>query len=172
MRQANSRRAWPIYLFGAVGRGKSFAAALAYVRCRGTVTLLPYCDLINMSIRVEKDGEVSRMLDNGQCIEFTPGQWWRWLSDVGLLIVDEIGTGMQHEWRAEMLWKVLEVRKDKPLIMTANLTPDGIKKHFDDARIHSRISAGTLIEVVGIDQRRIGLTERVQKIDVSTRESA
>jgi DNA replication protein DnaC len=167
MRQAFKDRISPIYLFGSVGLGKSFAAAMVYARWLGpTVTFLPYADLINLSIRAERDGSISRILGNGQSVDLTAPQWWKWLTDVGLLIVDEIGTGMSHEWRREMLWKVLEIRKGKPLLMTGNLSLGGLLEQFD-ARIQSRIVAGMVIELVGTDQRLVGAKGRIHRVEVN-----
>jgi DNA replication protein DnaC len=166
MRQAFAERMTPIYLFGSVGLGKSFAAAMVYANWHGpSVTFLAYADLINLSIRAERDGAVSRTLQSGQAVDMTAGQWWKWLTDVGLLIVDEIGTGMSHEWRREMLWKVLEFRKGRPLLLTGNLSPGGLLDQFD-ARIQSRILAGAVIELVGSDKRLTGLKQRIHRVEV------
>lgn len=164
MRTVNDRGAWPLYLFGPVGRGKSFSAALVYVRWTGSAMFLTYSDLIALSIRADKEGTVSRTLPGGQIVEYAAGGWWKWLADVQLLVVDEIGTGMAHEWRCEMLWKCLELRKQKPLILTGNLSLEGIGQQFD-ARIKSRILAGTAIELAGVDQRAIGLKDRIGRIE-------
>lgn len=167
MRLAFAAEEMPLYLHGAVGLGKSFAAALVYSMWQGpSVTFIPYCDLISLSIRAEKEGSISRVIAEGDTVDMTAAQWWKWLAEVGLLIVDEIGTGMSHEWRTEMLWKVLEVRKKRPLILTGNLPIGGIQEQFGD-RIRSRISEGTLIELVGQDQRIEGIRDRFHRIEIS-----
>lgn len=166
MRAGFADKAFPIYLSGTVGLGKSFAAAMVYTRWQGpSVTFLSYADLIGLSIRADKDGSISRIIGSGQMVDLTAAQWWKWLTDVSLLIVDEIGTGMAHEWRREMLWKVLEIRKGKPLLITGNLSSKGLTEQFD-ARIQSRIMAGTFIELVGSDKRLEGLRGRVHRIEV------
>lgn len=124
-----------------------------------------YCDLINTAIEAEKYGEVSRTLENGQVIDLTKGQWWNWLASVNLLIVDEIGTGLVNEWRVEMLWRILECRAGKPLLLTGNIGLNTIGEQFDE-RIQSRIVDGSPIEVVGHDLRRIGLERRVRRVKV------
>lgn len=166
MRQAFAEKLYPVYLSGTVGLGKSFAAAMVYTRWHGpSVTFLSYADLIGLSIRADKDGGISRITNSGQMVDLTAAQWWKWLADVSLLIVDEIGTGMAHEWRREMLWKVLEIRKGKPLLITGNLAAKGLLEQFD-ARIQSRILAGTFIELVGNDKRLEGVRGRVHRIEV------
>lgn len=165
MRDSFQAGAFPVYLAGAVGCGKSFTAALVYARWTGSVSMFRYCDLISDAITAEKYGEIIRTNDDGQAIEMTRGQWWRWLENVGLLIIDEIGTGMSHEWRKEMLWNVLEIRKGRPLLMTGNILLNAIGEQFD-ARIQSRLIEGTIIEVAGPDRRREGVQHRMHRVQV------
>lgn len=165
LKSAFAEKRFPIYLAGPVGVGKSFAAALVYARINCTVSMAYYCDLINTAIEVEKTGEINRTLDSGQIVEMTKGQWWKWLENLGLLIVDEIGTGNVNEWRVEMLWRLLEIRKHKPLLMTGNILLNAVGEHFD-RRIQSRLLEGTTIELQGADKRRIGLEQRIRRITV------
>ena len=171
MRQQATAGGWPLYLFGAVGVGKSFVAASVFVRWRGTVSMLRYCDLIANSIHVTKYGELSRYNERDILCEYSEASWWRYLADVGLVIVDEIGSGVPHEWRNELFWKFLELRKGRPLILTTNVDPDAIHEQFD-GRIESRILAGSLIEVTGRDQRRDGLKARVHRVSTDPRQRA
>lgn len=165
LRQAFTDRSFPIYLAGPVGVGKSFAAALVYTKINCTVTMACYCDLINTAIEAERTGEVHRTLDSGQVIEMTKGQWWHWLETVGLVIVDEIGTGLVNEWRTEMLWRLLEIRKHKPLLMTGNIGINAIGEQFDQ-RIQSRLIEGTIVQLDGKDKRRTDLEKRMKRITV------
>lgn len=170
MRQAFDAKASPVYLFGSVGLGKSFAAAMVHCHWKGdSVQFIAYSELISRSIRAEmsKEGIVTWVTACGSFVEMTAGQWWRWLSDVSLLIVDEIGTGMSHEMRREALWRVLEARKGKPLLITGNLSPTGLVEQFD-ARIQSRILEGEVIELKGKDRRLVGIERRIHRIEVST----
>lgn len=163
LRSQDAANRWPFYLFGPVGRGKSFLAALVYVRWRGSAKMLRYVDLISNSLTVSKYGELSNYTADGRLIEFSEAGWWKHLADVGLLVVDEIGSGMSHEWRAEILWKLLETRKGKPLILTGNLSLDQVRHQFDD-RIQSRLLEGTLIEFEGRDLRRDDLPTRIHHV--------
>lgn len=156
---------YPIYLFGDVGVGKSFAAALVYCRWpeRRSVMFSSYVELINTAIEAERSREVTRTLDDGRVIEMTKGQWWKWLAEVSLLVIDEIGTGNAGEWRIEMLWQVLEKRKGLPTLLTGNILLSDLESRFD-ARIQSRILEGHQIWVTGADRRRQGLENRVHKV--------
>ena len=163
IRRAVEAREYPIYLYGPVGRGKSFTAAYVYTHWQSEAMMNRYTDLISDSCRIEKEGVSSRVNSFGDVVEYTAAGWWKGLRDVSLLVVDEIGIGMSHEWRIEMLWKVLELRKDRPLIFTGNLSPNGIGEQFD-SRIKSRVAGGTLIEFTGPDIRLEGFRHRVHKV--------
>jgi predicted ATPase len=167
LRAAHAAGEWPVYLTGDVGRGKSYVAALVYARWTGTVAMARYTDLMGTAIRGAKEGDVSHYTASGQLVEMTEGQWWKCLESLGLLIVDEIGVGISvgnaKEWRAELFWKLLEIRHGKPLLMTGNISPDGLGEHFD-RRIQSRIIQGTVIECDGTDKRREGVRGRLHRV--------
>jgi DNA replication protein DnaC len=165
MRAAFGAGRCPIYLHGVAGCGKSYTAALVYARWGGTVTFLRYCDLISDAIECEKTGEIVRTRDDGASVEMSKSQYWSWLRNVGLLIVDDVGTGSSHEWRKELFWKVLEERAQKPLLLTGNLSMNGIREMFDGS-IVSRLSAGTIIEISGQDQRRNGIASRLHRVQL------
>ena len=164
LRLAFAEQQFPIYVFGPVGRGKSFAAALVYARWTSTVAYLPYSDFIGLSIRADKDGGVTRSLPNGGCLEMSQNEWWTWIKTVNLLILDDLGTGHSGEWRCEIMSKLLDLRRGLPMLLTGNLTLDGIKEHFDE-RIHDRILAGGLVKVQGRNQRREGIEGRMYLVE-------
>ena len=58
------------------------------------------------------------------------------------------------------LFDLMEWRRGKPLVITSNKSPEDIGAIYDD-RILSRLSAGTVLEIVGPD-RREGTGYRVQ----------
>lgn len=163
MRRLIYEKTFPIFLYGKVGRGKSFLAAMICARYSGTCMMTRYSDFISDSMKASKDGHIGRYASNGVFCEFTEAGWWKHLEQVGLLILDEIGSGTGNEWRNEIVLKLLEVRKNKPLILTGNLEPKELFDRFD-GRIQSRIIAGALVEHTGRDQRVNGLESRVLKI--------
>lgn len=165
MREAFNLQEFPIYLFGPVGVGKSFAAALVYVRINVTASMIPYADLVQMAIESDRSGEVSRTLDDGGVLELSSAGFWKWVSHVGVMIVDEIGTGAVGDWKVEALWRILDARKGLPTILTGNIDLNVIAEHFDE-RIKSRITEGTVIRMRGEDKRRRGLEDRVASYDV------
>lgn len=114
------------------------------------------------AMTLETKGEIIRWTGQS-CVEICHASFWRVAQSVGLLVVDEIGTGSEKikEWRNEMFWKLLEVRKHVPTILTGNIAPLELGSHFDE-RIYSRICEGQIIQVVGEDQRKKGLDKRVK----------
>ena len=122
-----------------------------------------YSDFVGDSMKASKDGHIGRYASNGVFCEYTEAGWWKHLEQVGLVILDEIGSGTGNEWRNEIMLKLLEIRKNKPLILTGNLDPKELLERFD-ARIQSRIVAGALVELTGKDHRVTGIESRVLKI--------
>lgn len=153
------RNRWPVYTWGPVGAGKSYLAVNAFVVFAGTVKFYRWCDFIGDAMGLEKEHEIVRW-QNGRCCEISHASFWRVIETVGLLVIDEIGTGTPNEWRNELCWKLLELRKDKPLIVTGNIDPRELHQQFD-VRIQSRFCDGQFYEVRGRDQRRIGMEGRI-----------
>ena len=154
---------FPIFLFGAVGRGKSYLAALMFARWTGRVVMSSYSDFIANAFRASKNGEISYYNATGQLCSFTETGWWENLRTVGLVIIDDIGVGSPHEMRSEFMLKLLEVRKNRPLVFTGNLTPKELLEHFD-SRVQSRIIAGAPVEMGGDDLRLDGVRTRAVQI--------
>lgn len=102
----------------------------------------------------------------GQMVEMSLSGFWRRLQNVGLVVIDEIGTREATAHRYDAFRDVLEIRKGKPLILTGNLDPKTSKiAEVYDERIQSRIAAGVLLEVKGTDKRLVGLAKRIRQTD-------
>ncbi len=127
----------PVYIHGATGRGKSFLAARVFVGVSLWPNWYRYGDFVDGVIRSSKGDGVAG---------------WLKIEEAKLLIIDEIGIGAVTEWKNEIMWKILELRKDRPTVLTGNIKPTELTKIFD-ARIASRIVAGSLVEVDGHDLR-------------------
>ncbi len=154
IRSIASKKAFPIYIFGATGRGKSFLAALLYCRWSGLhAKFVRYGDLVEKV--VESSSKQFR----------SP---WEAVKEASLLVVDEIGIGVSNDWKTEIMWKLLEVRKDKPLILTGNLEPKELAGHFDQ-RIKSRLAGGSLLELCGRDRRADNLQKRLYRVGEVTK---
>lgn len=154
---------WPIYLKGQPGRGKSFVAAAAFRRWKTSPAIwMSFVDFADRSMRVAKDGEMGMYIFGNFC-EFSRESWWRRFGNASLVVIDEIGSGMTHEWRNECFWNLLEARRKQPLIMTGNLRLDELADKFDE-RIESRINAGSIISFEGEDMRLEGIKSRSAKV--------
>lgn len=170
MREACQKREFPIYLFGGPGVGKSYAAALVFCRWHGSrVTMVRYSELLTDCARADFEGCVDSIASNGTPFQMTTKGWWRWLEEVDLLIIDEVGTGISSDPRLEWFRRVLECRKGKPLLMTGNLTVDEVKSQLTN-RISSRVCSGRMIRVDGCDLRTDGATQRMTVIKANQKD--
>jgi DNA replication protein DnaC len=80
------------------------------------------------------------------------GFWNEWAA-ADLCIVDEIGIQPTVSGsHFEAMYQAVERREHLPLILLGNVGPDELLDMFG-ARVHSRIAAGTIVEVTGPDQR-------------------
>ena len=70
-----------------------------------------------------------------------------------LFCIDDLGIRGATDSVYEIILSFIDCRKGKPTIFTSNMNLDGIREIFDE-RTASRLSAGTVIEVTGSDQRR------------------
>lgn len=149
LRRLVKDRLYPIFIHGATGRGKSFLAVRAFVgfNSRDGATFLRYGDFVEETIRASKNGQIGSF----------PA-----IRDTGLVVLDEIGSGISNEWKNEILLRVLDVRREKPLIITSNVKPSELPQVFD-ARIASRILAGSLLELCGEDIRRNWISDPVER---------
>lgn len=143
-------RNWPLFLYGAVGRGKT-CAALCLVddrRKRGIPAM--YCTISElMDARVNGN----RFL-------------WDWLRSAPLAVVDEIGrkNARGDKPAAELAYGVVadaaEYREHDPTVWISNHAPEKIAYLYDDP-VASRMTRGTHYEVTG-DDRRQGFKRRVR----------
>lgn len=167
LRAACRAKKMPAYICGPVGTGKSYMAAMVYCLWPGQmVSMMSYHDLVSTAMTADKTGEVCRTTDSGQVIEMSRQAWWAWIGSLSLLVLDEVGSGSSNAWRSEILCHVLELRHQKPLILTANLSLNDLYVHCGD-RVGSRIIEGSIIEMRGGDRRRQGLESRVHRVEVA-----
>ncbi|MBI3832815.1 MAG: hypothetical protein HY287_00620 [Planctomycetes bacterium] len=137
--------AWPIFLHGEAGSGKTLAALCVGDWCGDCayVDMPTLCHMVN-------DAAFGRLLDDdGSAIQVT-AVWKNW-ANANLAIIDEIGSrGKVSDAHFETLKMTLDSRErlNKPLIAISNLDPEALANVYDD-RIASRLSAGTVCRVDG-----------------------
>jgi len=134
------RRRWPLFLHGSVGRGKS-AAALALCDFASTAEYFTVEEICDIDMR-GSDAERLRLKDG--------------LRKASLFVLDELGTRSKVSDLPYMAVKRClderEAFQRRRLIVISNLPLKDLKKLYD-ARISSRLSAGTVFELKGHDRR-------------------
>ena len=134
------RRRWPLFLHGNVGRGKT-AAALALCDFAATAEHFTVEEICDVDMR-GSDDERRRLKDG--------------LRKASLFVLDELGTRSKVSDLPYMaVKKILDEREafqGRRLIAISNLPLDELKSMFD-ARISSRLGAGTVFELKGHDRR-------------------
>ncbi len=159
MIEVQSMQAWPVFITGPVGVGKTCVAAHFYCEWPESAKWNRFSQFCDRTAELLRDGE-STFWEEDRCYEYSRESWWDGIGRMGLYVVDDVGVGEPNHDRTEALWSLLESRTRKPLILTSNLDDAGIFKQFD-GRIQSRIRAGTMIRLAGIDQRAAGYKQRV-----------
>lgn len=159
--KANELGAWPILLTGGVGCGKTSAAAVQY-GCHKSPLWFRADDLLLSMSFGRKDG---MRFESGRWFSQTETLPWNKFvqameSQRRHLILDDLAVRSPTEAMQQSLFDLLEWRRGKPLLITSNKLPDEIGRLYDD-RIRSRIEAGTVIEMGGMD-RRTGTGYRIR----------
>ena len=143
-----------LLLYGTVGTGKTFAAACIANALidRGFPCLVTnFARLINT---------ISGMPDGKQKYIDT-------LNDFTLLVIDDLASEADTEFRNEIVFNVIDsrYRAGLPFIVTTNLTAQELKNSVDirKQRIYSRLFERCIpVEVKGVDRRREKLKDEFQ----------
>jgi len=148
----------PIYLWGPVGIGKSYAAAIAMAEYRNLGrggrfwSFEPLTRQIN---RLRRDGTIE-VHDNGRVTFVSEASV---MSSIGstrqCAVVDDIGVRRPSEAQLALLYEIVENAKGAATIFTGNWSIDELmRRKIIDVRIADRLNAGTIIEARGASQRR------------------
>ena len=149
--KCRSDSAWPIYLHGATGRGKTYAAAAVYVLWERSAMWEDTTQLIRKIMRCRSEGSIFERVGE-QSVQKTEGSILEQVAETSLVIFDDVGLRAPSEAAYDAIYELVSSRKGKPTIFTSNLSPEAIQKLYD-ARIASRMVSGTIIEMTGRDQR-------------------
>jgi chromosomal replication initiation ATPase DnaA len=124
--------AWPLYVHGPAGCGKTSAGLWLHDHTPGAYTT----------------GE--RLIRD--C--YDSEDRWRWFGSAPLVIVDDVGLRSGDTDRAYVsLWRAAELRTARPVVWIANLTPEQLQRTFDD-RLFSRLCCGTVVDLSGAQDQR------------------
>lgn len=135
-----------LLFYGTVGTGKTFAAACianALIDKGFPCLVTNFARLINT---------ISGMYDGKQ-------QYIDGLNRFALLVIDDLATEADTEYRNEIVYNIIDsrYRAGLPLIVTTNLTAEELKNSADirKQRIYSRLFERCIpLEVKGVDRRR------------------
>ena len=137
LRAVQREAAWPLYIYGNPGSGKTCIAALIYeaftrrpMWSRADDFLLEYVD--------RGDGRKALQAK----VEGTP-----------CLFLDDLGVRPPTPPMLQAIFDVLEMRKGRPVVIVSNHDLRKLSEIYDE-RIVSRLSAGTVLEIRGQDRRR------------------
>ena len=137
LRAVQREAAWPLYIYGNPGSGKTCIAALIYeaftrrpMWSRADDFLLEYVDR----------GDGRKALQSK--VEGTP-----------CLFLDDLGVRPPTPPMLQAIFDVLEMRKGRPVVIVSNHDLRKLSEIYDE-RIVSRLSAGTVLEIRGQDRRR------------------
>jgi len=156
-RQVVDRKAWPLYIHGTTGVGKSCAAAVLFGAYRQRPLWFRADDLLLSMAFGRANGVRVERCDNGQ-LSFETVDWPRFarkMRNVNCVFLDDLGVRKPTEAMHQALFDLMEWRQDDsplPFVITSNQPPEEIGKTYDD-RIYSRLMAGSVIEMTGADQR-------------------
>ena len=150
------RAAWPLFLTGPAGTGKT-CAALALVdrvtvdgHCIGQYA--EYGELCRRLIAAMK-GELPFTNRHGYSGYTSVEDVWEEWRRAPLSVLDEIGARENVSDHAyETLKRAIDSRESQPAVFISNLNLEGIAGVYDD-RIASRLGAGTALELSGPDRR-------------------
>lgn len=160
--QAQNCRRWPLYIWGGTGRGKTFAAALVYALWQNPAYWTSLVDLCD-TLRGYQSNHTQMIHCASQDLELSHSGFWKKLRTIGLVVVDEIGSSEGKTQRYDAVLRLLDERASRPMILTGNVHPEKLPEIYDE-RVQSRILAGTLLELGGVDRRVESLADRIKKV--------
>jgi len=139
LRYAAKPEGWLI-LVGPIGSGKTHLAAAIAVECMAhgmavhMATMPDLLDMLRQGYAEDADARFEERFD--------------WLRNVGLLILDDLGTEHATPWAAEKLYQIVNYRYERrlPMVVTSNVNPHSLSAQAVDARVLSRLLEGTEAE--------------------------
>ena len=141
--------AWPLYLYGPAGTGKTCAVLALHDHAGGVYyshsqfgaeAVLAMKGQLEWPWRKEQ-----RMVSD---LSF-----WKAIANCTLLTIDDVGTRADVSDAAyDRFKRALDCREGKPTVVVSNFPLDVIAKIYDD-RVASRLAAGTVEHIFGPDRR-------------------
>jgi hypothetical protein len=126
---------------------------------------ISYAAFCGRLAEIRRNGETVIYHPRGGASDLTEASWWRYWSTTALVVIDEIGTRSDSDFRVEAMLQLLEARSGLATILTGNLDDAGIVDAFDE-RVLSRIRVGTVIRLEGPDRRLDRVRDRTVVLQV------
>ena len=159
--QIAAKPMWPVFLWGAQGRGKSVASRILMQAYTGKAYATDY------SLWVGGEPYKNRLVTCSEAIknymdELISGRtaFRKSWCNSPLVVLDDLATRVLTDAQLDALLQIINVRDGKPLVVTCNLKLEEVRDALKDARIPSRLSAGYVVEVTGND-RRLATREKI-----------
>lgn len=151
LQDAFKSKKFPILLSSPPGLGKTLAMACLYRTLPQSVYWWDAINFVRFVQQARRDGSI---VLPGALYECSESSIWKTRIDKPhILFIDEIGLRNPSPSQYEIMYELINRRADKPTIYSTNKTLKELHEMFD-ARISSRLSAGTIIEIQGGDRRR------------------
>jgi DNA replication protein DnaC len=140
--------AWPLYVFGLAGRGKTCAALCAI----DAVTIQQGFDGWDGVLPIQA-GHLWTVEDLVQAHLHNDSDVWDRLRSVDLAVIDELGVrSAATDLEYVSVKRAADIREFRPAIWISNHPPAKIRQIYDE-RIYSRICCGVVVELKGKDRR-------------------
>lgn len=148
--QSDGCTSFPMYLWGEPGTGKTCAMACLYRVCKSSVKWLNAVEFVALVSRCRREGQVVR-----EGSPYTVGEAHIWRVDVmqpDVLFVDDIGIREPSAAQYEILFQLVDCRRNRPTFYTSNIPPAKLQQLLD-GRIASRLLRGSVVHFTGQDRR-------------------
>lgn len=144
---------WPILLAGRSGIGKSCLACLVASHVPHW-RFTPASELIGwvLQARTSDTKSVAMRTMGGQEVERNESEIFRWVERANILVLDDVGVRLLTEAQSDILLRVLDLRFNRPTIVTTNCTAETLPQMVGE-RCASRMRAGAQFRMQGHDRR-------------------
>ena len=149
---------WGLFLWGANGRGKTFAAA-AILKRAAMAGFSTYCVLANVLKVAYIDGQ---RFDKDETIVHR-------VEHVEILLIEDLGkeySGKGSHW-AELCFENLirtRSRELRPTLITTNLSPREFKERYKDSAASMVVETMIAAQVKGVDMRKKNAQRKLEEM--------
>ena len=148
-----------IYIYGAVGTGKTHIAYALKAKYDGVEPQIPYamfCNTTKLLHDIRQDFDKSREQKDFWDDEVTKHEY--------LLILDDVGSEKISDWVSETFYLIVNERYNhmRPTIFTSNLPLKALSERIGDKTTSRIVEMCDVVELDGIDRRVKNLPKRIK----------